>query len=1039
MNTNITLSKINTALGFLKGFLYRKIAELRPLAGIIYPDANDRDNPVDAGELVIGCNTVWGGARKYFDVSTSFSVSYNGTNEVALLMVLGNSKSLEALSFLYGPEAMVYCDSKLYSGIDPNRPAVLLDNAMTDGQPHVIRLRGWTGIKDELYVCEKLQIVEINSTLKELIFRTETCLDTIESLGDSLTAYNIITALDNSFKAIDMREPVGKAFYDSICNARGILIDELKKIRAESNRSVVACGHGHIDLAWLWRTKMSVDKGARTFVNVLGLMDRYDDFYFSQTQAQLYKWVELKYPEVFERIKEKVWAGRWEILGGMWVEPDCNLSGAEAMVRQFVLFSKYMREKFGTTGSPVVWLPDTFGFSGQLPQLMAGAGIKYFATAKLTWNQYNKMPSEYFWWEGIDGSRVLSYIVSTLKPGWWGATYSSDLSVREIAATWKGMSSKGAHNEILIAYGHGDGGGGPTSEMLEKSAVINELPGVSRVKKGKFIDFFRQLEERSRNIPVWAGELYLELHRGTYTSQAGAKRLNRKGEVLVHNAEFLAAWAKTVSGYDYPYKELQNVWELICLNQFHDILPGSSIAEVYSDSREDYRKAEQICGDIIHEAVLKLDRKIDVNADYVVFNCTPFEQQSIVRLPLTLAEDEYITDGYGTLRSVNSGEHLLIESSPVPAYGFKCLYLRRTGEVPESPCKAKAGIKKEAYGWVIENESIYIKLDKEANITSIFDKKRKREVVQPGNPCNRWKLYEDRPIDWEAWDIDEYYTEKGFSEARLIKAEPVHEGDIIAGIRIEKEIEGSTVLQTIWLDSKKPVVNFDTTIDWKERRAVLKVDFPVQVRNEHAVYDIQWGNVKRPTHLNTSWDAAKFETYMHKWADLSEGDYGVSILNDCKYGLNIHNSCISLTALKGACFPDALADLGIHSFSYAILIHEGDYKTCTAPQAYLLNNPLMALKADFSKGERSEEGFLSGTGLVVETIKAAEDEGNAIVIRAYEPNNSRGVCRLQMKQPPKEAWKCSILEENDEPVEISGNTVQVGYRPFEIVTLKIKQ
>lgn len=1038
MNTKLTLSKINSALSFLKTLLYRKIADLPPLTGIIYPDTNDRDNPTEANELVIGCNTVWGGERNYFDVSACFHVSDGGTGEVALLLELGSSKSLEALSFLYGPEALVYCDSKLYAGVDPNRPVIPLDSAMTDGRQHRIRLRGWTGIKDEMYISGNLQIIEINGMLKEFVYRVEVCLDTIEHTEGSFTAHQMIAALDSAFKVIDMREPVGTAFNDSINDAGRILINELKKVGNKNNQSVVACGHGHIDLAWLWRTKLAVDKGARTFVNVLNLMDGHKDFFFSQTQAQLYQWIEEKYPEVFERIKEKVSSGSWEILGGMWVEPDCNLSGAEAMVRQFLLFSKYMKEKFGTTGSPVVWLPDTFGFSGQLPQLMAGAGIKYFSTAKLTWNQYNKMPGEYFWWEGIDGSRALSYLVSTSKPGWWGATYSADLSVQEISATWKAMNANGIHNEILIAYGHGDGGGGPTAEMLEKSAIIDGLPGASRVKKGKFIDFFRELETKGDNLPVWVGELYFELHRGTYTSQAKTKQLNRKSEVLIHNAEFLAAWAKTVSDYNYPCKELQRAWELICLNQFHDILPGSSIAEVYADNQAEYREVEQICSSIVREAVLKLGGKIDAKADYVVFNCTPFAQQSIVRLPLLPDQAGYITDGPAIVRSVQSGGHLLAEVTAIPAYGFKCLYLKKSDEALESPCNSRAWIEEKETGWVLQNESIYLQLDNQANMIRIFDKKREREVAQPDNPCNRWKLYEDRPIDWEAWDIDEYYKEKGFAEAKLLKAETIQEGGLIAGIRIEKAIGSSTIRQTIWLDAQKPVIHFDTTIDWKERRALLKVDFPVQVRNEHAVYDIQWGNVKRPTHLNTSWDAARFETYMHKWADISEGDYGVSLLNDCKYGVDIHNSCISLTALKGACFPDARADLGVHSFSYAILIHEGDHKTCTAPQAYLLNNPLIALKSDFSGGESSEAGFISGTGLIVETVKAAEEE-NAVVIRAYEPNNSRGLCRLEMNYAPGKANRCSILEVDGEPVRLDGNTIEVNYRPFEIITLKIKQ
>lgn len=1034
-NEMILLAKLKKRIELLEEYSFAESGNDIVFTGTMCDDTDDNTSKQD---IQISQGSVWGEARCNYKVKGYFSATPKKGLLPIISLQLGTSKSLEILAFLYGPEAVVYIDGKEYSGYDPNHSEIILYDDCLDGKQHEILLDGWTGIKDEKYIVDSAKVAYLHQNTRRLADIAKMCIEVSESISDITISRAIYSALDKSFNCLDLYEPLGERFYTSVDKALETAENELNSIATSSIKEVIACGHGHLDLAWLWRTKTSVGKGARTFLNVLRLMDRKDNFNFSQTQAQLYKWIEDDYPDIFKQIKQKVQNGQWEVLGGMWVEPDCNIIGAESLVRQMLLYSKYTQEKLGVEGSPVVWLPDTFGFCGQLPQLMQSAGLKYFCTAKLTWNQYNKMPSEYFQWEGIDGSKVLSYIVTTSKPKWWGATYSADLTPVELIETIGSQNAGAMCDTLMIPYGMGDGGGGPTEKMTRYSDIMEQgiVPGLPRVKKGKFIDFFEKLETVT-NLPKWVGELYFELHRGTYTSQAETKKNNIKCETMLHQAEFLASWASEISDYDYPFDDFNKAWQKVCLNQFHDILPGSSIHQVYEDTKKMHLEVMDTCEAIQKSAILHLEKLMDNTAQMVVFNTTSFGMSDYIEVPEEFANDDIYVNG---VMAQKHGNFAYIED--VPAYGFVTLNMQKSASntgFKDDILIAREATGSEAGKYVLENNLMTIELDKNADIISWNDKKSDREICSSNAKFNQFRLYEDRPADWDAWDIDEYYMDKGYMQAELISIKQFTHGSLCAGFKIVKSIGNSVIKQKIYINPDSMELNFDNEIDFKEKNQLLRVEFPVEIRNEYAEFGSQFGSVRRNTHYNTSWDMAKFETCMHKWADYSEGDYGVAIICSEKYGVSIHEGTISLALLRSPIFPDESADIGKHNFKYSILPHTKDNKNDVIKHAYKMSNPLIAYKVDNAKGTSNTASMvhIENENLIIETIKRSENNDSTIV-RLYESGNTRGKATLNYHKKVEEAVECNILEEDKNVIKTEENNVRIEYQPYKIISLKIK-
>jgi len=1050
-----TLEKISARLQFLsKAAIYRRSQPLdpfkfhvgsQPLVGI---DVDDSDWEV------IEAGSYWGELRQEFTLRTTFAVPPDWEQPVALSLPLGLSKSLEALAFLYGPEAMAYLDGVAYRGVDPNHQELPLPERVLDGNEHHLALHGWAGIKDERYEMGRPRLVQIDQPTRDFMTAAGTALEVAKQLPENNPIrVNLINVLDAAFLLLDLREPLGGAFYESLHAAQRALKEGIANAGPPMDVVVRGVGHAHIDVAWLWPLSQTRRKVARTFSTALRLMEQYPEFTFTQSQPQLYQYIADDHPELMAQIKERVAEGRWETIGGMWVEADCNLTGAEALARQFLLGRRYFLETFGARESPILWLPDVFGYAWQLPQLIQEAGLSYFVTAKLSWNQYNRMPYDQFWWQGLDGTRILTYFITTSKPGWWGATYSADLSPEEILATWDGSQQKELHNEFMIAYGHGDGGGGPTQEMLDSSREMAAHPGLPRVQLSTAIEFMEQLERDSGDkLPTWNGELYLELHRGTYTSQARNKRANRKCEFLLHDAEFLAAWASVQDHFAYPHKELRRAWELLCLNQFHDIIPGSSINEVYVDSMRDYEEIQRIGEQIREDALIALDPFLPSETALAIYNPTSFPRSEVLEVSGGWLTDETIVaalDGTA-LPAQRTKKGMLVKCPVVPPYGVLALRLN-SGELPAIENQLYVGDVRGApkdegrsatCSMVMENPFLRVEFDRAGDIVRLFDKRANREVLAAGQKANQWQVFEDRPLDWEAWDIDIFYDEKMWPADPADSIEVIENGPLRACLEIKRRAFNSDIAQRVYMVADSARIDFDTEINWAERRLLLKVAFPVDILSPRATYEIQWGNVERPTHSNTSWDWAQFESCAHKWVDLSEGDYGVSLLNDCKYGYDIAGQVMRLTVLKGAMFPDPEADLGEHSFTYSLLPHTGDWRNGTVPAAYGLNNPLIVhhvrgTAQGASEADRQSLVHVDAPQIIIETVKGAED-GDGLILRLYEHERTQQVFDLHAGFPLGEAYSCNLLEENDACLAVSQGKVALRAQPYQIMTLRLK-
>lgn len=1042
----LTEDRIIRRLELAKTLVYRRRQPLAPLrfrAGdelLIAPDVDDANWPV------VEPGNCWNKPGQNFSLRTTFRVPTDWQPPVALLLPIG-----DAHQFVH-PEALAYIDGQVYQGINSRHQELLLPSLWHDGAAHVLALHGWTGTGSEPVMMGQPEIVQIHQPTRDFVAAARVAVGVLRELDKhDPTRARLLNGLDEAFRQLDLWEPVGGGFYESVAAAQQVLDEALATAGPPLDVDIIAVGHAHIDVAWLWTIGQTRRKAARTFSSVLRLMEQFPDFHFLQSQPQLYQFVAEDHPDIFEQIREKIAAGRWEPTGGMWVEADCNIPGSESLVRQFLLGRCFFRKHFGDSETPILWLSDSFGFPWALPQLIKQAGLKYFMTTKLSWNQYNRFPYDSFWWQGLDGTRVLTHFITT--PDVEGSrynTYNGDLSPRLVIGTQRNYQQKEIHNELLTAFGWGDGGGGPTREMLENSQRLADHPGAPHVRLGTAGEFFQNLEAQAgERLPVWNGELYLEYHRGTYTSQARSKRANRKSEFLLHDAEFLAAWAALATDYKYPHAELTRVWELLCLNQFHDILPGCSIGQVYADSARDYEIIHTIGEQVRETALTALARLLPEETAFVAINPTSFPAgasrpeafggRHIGTLPEQLAEGQ-------TLIDLASGEPLvtqpvedgtLVEVLHIDPYGLVALGSEDTPSPLPAGMLTAHLVNSVA---VLENETLRVEFDAAGDITRLFDKTAGREVLLPGQRANVFQAFEDRPLGGDAWDIDIFYDDKQWTAEPARSLTIIEQGPLRVGLEIRRRLLNSEIMQRVYLYRGSRCLDFDTWIDWRERHVLLKVAFPVDVLSPLATYDIQWGNIQRPTHRNTSWDWARFETVAHKWVDLSEGNYGVSLLNDCKYGHDIHDNIIRLTLLRGPTYPDPNADQGEHRFTYSLLPHRGNWRAGTVPAAYALNDPLIVRRVLGEGGDRRSTRLsllaVDVPNVVIETVKQAED-GQGLIVRLYENERCRGPVTLRVDFPLVSAYRCNLLEENEATLVVTRDTVHFTMKPYQIMTLRL--
>ncbi|MEV6783495.1 glycoside hydrolase family 38 C-terminal domain-containing protein [Streptomyces sp. NPDC051098] len=841
-----------------------------------------------------------------------------------------------------------------------------------------------------LYTFARADLAVLDENVWHLSLDLQVLRELMLELGEhEPRRHEIMHALDRALDALDLDDIPGSA-----ADVRELLRPVLARPAHASAHTMSAVGHAHIDSAWLWPIRETKRKASRTFSNVTALAEEYEEFVFACSQAQQYAWVRENYPQVWERIKKAVADGQWAPVGGMWVESDGNLPGGEAIARQLVHGKRFFMEHFGieTKG---VWLPDSFGYNAAYPQLAKLAGNEWFLTQKLSWNQTNKLPHHTFWWEGIDGSRIFTHFPPV-------DTYNAEFSGKEMAHAVRNYQDKGGGTRSLAPFGHGDGGGGPTREMMERARRLADLEGSAKVRVEHPDAFFEAARAEYPDAPVWSGELYLELHRATYTSQARTKQGNRRSEHRLREAELWAtAAALRIPGYDYPYKWLDRLWKTVLLHQFHDILPGSSIAWVHREAEAEYARVAGELEALTSEALAALGEGAPQ-----VFNTSPLNRAEVVRTP----------DGGLTY-------------TEVPGSGSAAL---GTGTAPRPVTTTDR---------VLDNGLVRVEFAADGTLASVRDLVAGREVLAA--PGNLLRLHSDLPNYWDAWDIDKHYQNR-FTD--LLDAESVtvvESGPLLGAVRIERAFgKGSRITQTVTVRAGSRRIDVETDIDWHEAEKILKAAFPVDVRADRSTAEIQFGHVHRPTHTNTSWEAARFEVYGHRWVHVAEPGYGVAVINDSTYGHDVSRTTredggttttVRLSLVRAPRVPDPEADQGRHRFTYALL--PGATVQDAIAEGYALNLPLRVAEA----GPVAPLVTSDNPAVTVEAVKLADDRSGDVVVRLYESLGGRAHATLRTGFPLAGAQVNDLLERPlaGEAVSCDGEAVTLTLRPFQILTLRL--
>ncbi|MEU3286075.1 alpha-mannosidase [Streptomyces longwoodensis] len=853
-----------------------------------------------------------------------------------------------------------------------------------------------------LYTFRRADLAILDEDVWHLDLDVQVLRELMLELGEhDPRRHEIMHALD---RAMDLLDP------DDVTGSAAAVRESLRPVLAKPAHAgahvVSGVGHAHIDSAWLWPIRETRRKTSRTFSNVTSLAEEYPEFVFACSQAQQYEWVRDHYPQVWARIRESVERGQWAPVGGMWVEADGNLPGGEAMARQLVHGKRFFLEHFGieTKG---VWLPDSFGYTAAYPQLARLAGNEWFLTQKISWNQTNRFPHHTFWWEGIDGTRIFTHFPPV-------DTYNATFSGEEMARAVRNYAEKGAAHRSLAPFGWGDGGGGPTREIMERARRLRDLEGSAKVEIEHPDAFFAKARAEYPDAPVWVGELYLELHRATYTSQARTKQGNRRSEHLLREAEL---WATTAAlhapGHTYPYDRLDRLWKTVLLHQFHDILPGSSIAWVHREAEAEYARVAGELRALTDEAVAALGA-----GGPRVFNTSPYDRAEVVRTP--------------------DGALAYVE---VPASGSAPL----TDAEPPQPVTVTAT----DGGRVLDNGLVRVRVADDGTLSSVYDLRAGREVLAGAG--NLLRLHTDLPNYWDAWDIDKHYRNR-YTDLRDAESVTVVEQDPLVGaVRVERAFgKGSRITQTVTVRAGSPRIDVETDLDWHEAEKILKAAFPVDVRAAHSSAEIQFGHVQRPTHTNTTWEAARFEVSGHRWVHVGEPGYGVAVLNDSTYGHDVSRTVredggttttVRLSLVRAPRIPDPGADQGRHRFTYALL--PGASIADAVAEGYALNLPLRVAEA---AGAPAPVVSVDGDGVTVEAVKLADDRSGDVVVRLYESRGGRARGVLRTGFPLAGVEVTDLLERPLPEAEAGADVttgedggVRIALRPFQILTLRLRR
>lgn len=923
-------------------------------------------------------------------------------------------------------ECVAFVNGKIYGAFDKQHTHITLTENAVAGDIYHIAMEVYAGhassgfmeVRSNVIIPEKnlvnspdgfeTKIVKNGSygIFIEEIFALYMDIQTLCSLEEgirdefSLRKAEIHKALKKVCDSLNPELPIDE-FIVSAERARSILKPVLDCKNGDTAPTTYVIGNSHLDLEWLWTREETRRKVARTIGNQLQLIKKYGDYKYLQSQTWILETVKNEYPELYGEIKNEVKNGRFVIEGGSYVQPDTNLPSGESLIRQFMVGKKFIRDEFGVD-SEIFWLPDSFGVSGAIPQILKGCGIKYFVSAKLLWsyNKWETLPHKSFFWQGIDGTEILTNIVNG---------YAAMPNPKSIISQQKHNTEKETAPICLMPFGHGDGGGGATQLHLEYIKREKDLEGMPKVVSAAPNEFFYALE-RSELESRFVGELYFTEHRGTYTSQAKTKKLNRRSEFALRDAELWSAFTDNDSK-----KNTDRLWKTVLFNQFHDIIPGSSIAEVYETTEKELEQVLDETKAIVETAHGAVSEEKD--GYFTIFNSLGWDRKALVELP----------EGYSSVEGGETqtvGERTLAQID-VPAMGYKAYRLGKN----KAP-KAERGTQLE-----LENDIIKAEFNAKGELTRVIDKQTGIEFLSGAS--NRFRMYEDLPARYDAWDINSYYENVEVELGDDVCVAPEYKGNLYSSLTVTKKLLNSEIRQRIILRKGSRRIDFETEIDWNETHKLLKVDFNTNVHSEELTSEIQYGYVKRPTHRNRNYDEARFEVWQHKWSALCEAKRGFAILNDCKYGISADASRMSLTLLRSATYPALNTDKGTHNFTYSVMpFTESLADSGVIEEAYELNCPVMV-----REGYANEKSYLrtSARNIIIDTVKNAEDGSGDLIVRMYECMGTYTPMTLTLNFDASTVFITDMLETDSVKVPLNGNEISLNFKAFEIVTLRIKR
>ncbi len=876
------------------------------------------------------------------------------------------------------------------------------------------------GAKETYYDAVSSGILRVNKLCEDYYYKVRTLFDSVELIYDKVIAERIYRAVDESVHVLRF-DFTREDFLDSVKPAFDVLNKHLGELPDYHPGKVIMCGHSHIDVAWLWTVKESERKAVRTFANTLELMDEYPEYKFAQSQAVLYDMVKKYAPDIFSRIKEKVKSGQWEVMGNAWVEADTNIASGESLIRQLLYGREFFLREFGID-SDTYWLPDCFGFTWALPQIIKKSGMKNFITAKLCANDTNAFLHSMFKWRSHSGDDVTAYFTRV--------SYQGEYDVGRVFECRNGNRQSSIADISFGMFGYGDGGSGSTTDMLERAEALKNIPGVPETVNSSAHEFFDEIGKKADEFPVYDGELYFENHRGTFTSQAFVKKNNRRGEFALRNAEILSSAAELMGKSDYDGAELERLWKILLVNQFHDILPGSSIHEVYENAREDYAELNRGLEKLINEKLNVLFSERDPEAFTVVnYLNVPYTGEVKIKLPEGYNGVEYADEQIPCAKlSDKTGDYISFVAEKIPSLSGRT-YRFSKSEHPTQPCvKAEKNL--------LENNILRVEFDNNGEITSVFDKENDREVLAAVG--NTLCIYQDKPIHESAWNLEFDYRMTPYPLKTAESIEVVRSDSVAGELKILRKFNKSTVTQYISLKKDSRQIDFRTAVDWHEREKVLKVNFPVGVRSCSSTSEIAHGSIQRPTHYNTSYDLAKFETCMHKWVDLSESGYGVSVLNDCKYGFSVHENNIDITLMRAPICPDPTGDIGYNEFTYSLVPHAGTWQEAGISElAYALNNPPAVVYSAVGSHDGERLISVKRKGVVLDAFKKAQND-DGYILRVFEAYSSRGKCEIDFCKAIESVTECNLMEKDGESLSHCEKSFVFDIKPNEVKTFRIK-